>query len=73
MNFSPEAVAGMSEEHRGAFLAQLEHMQIRDRCVACPGGAQSSGSSGSRRSTVRARAAASLLLITRVGKTQHRK
>lgn len=32
MNFSPEAVAGMSEEHRAAFLAQLEHMQIRDRC-----------------------------------------
>ncbi|KAI8470048.1 MAG: mitochondrial inner membrane translocase [Monoraphidium minutum] len=30
MNFSPEAVAGMSEQHRAAFLMQLEHMQIRD-------------------------------------------
>lgn len=30
MNFSPEAVAGMSDQHRAAFLAQLEHMQIRD-------------------------------------------
>ncbi|GBG00124.1 mitochondrial import inner membrane translocase subunit Tim9 [Raphidocelis subcapitata] len=30
MNFSPEAVAGMSEDHKAAFLAQLEHMQIRD-------------------------------------------
>jgi hypothetical protein len=32
-SFAPEAVAGMSEEHKAMFLAQLEHMQIRDRCV----------------------------------------
>lgn len=38
MNFSPEAVAGMSDEHRAAFLAQLEHMQIRDRCGGGGGG-----------------------------------
>lgn len=46
MNFSPEAVAGMSDEHRAAFLAQLEHMQIRDRCGGggrqrCSGAARS--------------------------------
>lgn len=40
MNFSPEAVAGMSEEHKAAFLAQLEHMQIRDRCAAQPSSEQ---------------------------------
>lgn len=30
MNFPVEAMADLPEEHRQAFLGQLEHMQVRD-------------------------------------------
>lgn len=33
MNFPVEAMADLPDEHKAAFLAQLEHMQVRDRCV----------------------------------------
>jgi hypothetical protein len=34
MNFPVEAMADLPDEHRASFLAQLEHMQVRDRCAS---------------------------------------
>lgn len=33
MNFPLDAMGDLPKEHQAAFMATLEHMQIRDRCA----------------------------------------
>lgn len=36
MNFPVESMADLPDDHKAAFLGQLEHMQVRDRSVTMP-------------------------------------